>query len=351
MNSKQSVIQRRLLQHASQGRSPARGFTLIELMIAMLLGLVVISGVTSIFIANQRAYKTNEALSDVQEGSRIGFEMLARDVRAAGLTGCDSTSGRVANVLNGGSTLWYADWANALHGYDNTDTDPAVTTGTGVGQRVTGTDSLHVVSAGSLDATIGVNSGNNPARLFLNQASPDLSKGDIIMVCDYDHAAIVQISQYNGDITIVHNTGNGGGEPQPGNCSKGLGYPSDCSTNGNAYTFPPNSQIAKLSASDWYIGNNPVGGKSLYRVTVVTGTSGVTTQAEEMVRNVTDMQITYHQAPGTSYVTAPNVTDWSKVDATQITLTVQSTDQRAGTDSKAISRPFTFLATVRNRVQ
>src|SRR5690348_18035658 len=248
MNSKHPLIQRRPSRHAVLGRTPARGFTLIELMIAMLLGLVVISGVTSIFIANQRAYKTNEALSDVQEGSRIGFEMLARDVRGAGLTGCDSTSGRVSNVLNGGSTLWYADWANALHGYDDTDTDPAVTTGTGAGQRVTGTDSLHIVSAGSLDATIGVNNGNDPARLFLNQASSDLSKGDIIMVCDYDHAAIVQISQMqDGNVTVVHNTGNGGGEPQPGNCSKGLGYPSDCSTNGNAYTFPPNSQIAKLS--------------------------------------------------------------------------------------------------------
>jgi type IV pilus assembly protein PilW len=351
MNSKHSVIQRRPSRHAAQGRTPARGFTLIELMIAMLLGWVVISGVTSIFIANQRAYKTNEALSDVQEGSRIGFEMLARDVRGAGLTGCDSTSGRVSNVLNGGSTNWYADWANALHGYDNSDTDPAVTTGTGAGQRVTGTDSLHIVSAGSLDATIGVNSGNNPARLFLNQASPTLAKGDIIMVCDYDHAAIVQISQYNGDITVVHNTGNGGGEPQPGNCSKGLGYPSDCSTNGNAYTFPPNSQIAKLSASDWYIGNNPVGGRSLYRITLVNNAGNMTTQADEMVRNVNDMQIQYIQPSNTYPVSAASVTDWSAVDATQITLTVQSTDKRAGTDAKPISRPFTFLATVRNRVQ
>src|SRR5690242_15204110 len=103
----------------------ARGFSLIELMIAMVLGLVVISGVTSIFLANQNTYRANAALSDVQEGSRIAFEMLARDVRGAGQTGCDSTSGRVANVINpvGGATPWYADWNNAVHGYDDGSAD------------------------------------------------------------------------------------------------------------------------------------------------------------------------------------------------------------------------------------
>ena len=46
-------------------RRPSAGFTLIELMIAMLLGLIVIAGVTSVFLATQRSYRTNEALGDV----------------------------------------------------------------------------------------------------------------------------------------------------------------------------------------------------------------------------------------------------------------------------------------------
>ena len=54
------------------------GFTLIELMIAMLLGLIVIGGVSSIFLANQQTYRSNEALSEVQDGARVAFEMLSR---------------------------------------------------------------------------------------------------------------------------------------------------------------------------------------------------------------------------------------------------------------------------------
>lgn len=334
----------------------ARGFSLIELMIAMVLGLVVISGVTSVFLANQQTYRANAALSDVQEGSRIAFEMLARDIRGAGLTGCDSTSGRVSNVLDqSGGTLWYADWSNAVHGYDGSETDPAVVTGTAAGQRVAGTDSLHIISAGSLAATVGVNSGNDPARIFLNQATDDITEGDLVMVCDYDHAAIFQISQFNDKVTVVHNTGS----DTPGNCTKGLGYPVPVpckSGQDNTYTFPPNSQIAKLSASDWYIGYNPAGGKSLYRITLSLSSGKVTTTAQEMVRNVTDLQITYHQQGGATFDnTAATITasgsGWPIVDAARVTLTLESTNKRAGVNAQAVSRQFTAVATVRNRAQ
>jgi type IV pilus assembly protein PilW len=38
------------------------------------------------------------------------------------------------------------------------------------------------------------------------------------------------------------------------------------------------------------------------------------------------------------------------VDAVQVTLTLQSADQRAGTDVKPLTRTFTATTTVRNRV-
>jgi len=341
------------------------GFTLIELMVAMILGLIVIAGVTSVFLAGQQSFRTNNALSDVQDGSRIAFELLARDIREAGLTGCDSTSNRIANVLSNQNNpnAWWANWGNALHGYgggnsngtdgDVNQTDPAVTTGTGVGQRVAGTDSLEIISAGNLPVTI--ESDKEPAANFkLNAPSTTLQSGDVIIVCSPDHATIVQISNYNNNnVTVVHNTGN---VVSPGNCSKGLGYPTDCSsTNGNIYTFPPNSLIAGLTASDWYIGNNgdsQGSGKSLYRIALVNvNQTGVGTQAQEVVRNVTDMQITYLQNPNTSFVSAANVTDWSQVIAARVTLTVMSTFQRGSVNATPIVRTYSATTTVRNRVQ
>src|SRR5579859_2062961 len=81
-------------------RRRAGGFTLVELMIAMLLGLIVIGGVVSIFAANQQSSYTNTALGEVESSSRAAFELMARDIRDAGLTGCGNNT-RVANVVNG----------------------------------------------------------------------------------------------------------------------------------------------------------------------------------------------------------------------------------------------------------
>jgi type IV pilus assembly protein PilW len=336
--------------------SRTRGFSLIELMIAMLLGLIVISGVTSVFLAVQETYRSNEALGDVQDSSRIAFELISRDVRDAGLTACNN-NGRVANVLNNKATDWYADWDNALHGYDAgfasdgsavTQADPGVTTGTAAAQRVAGTDSLQVLSAGGMGLTVADTPAGPAANFKLNETTNDLTSGDIIVVCDPDHATMVQITMVGGSsVTLVHNSGSA---TAPGNCSKGLGYPTTCTTNGNPYTFNKNSQIAKLTAADWYIGNNPDGGRSLYRASLSTSGANVSTTSQEMIRNVWDMQITYLQPGATAFVAADSITNWATVTAARITLTVRSTDQRAGTDNKPLERSFTSTTTVRNRV-
>lgn len=354
-----------LRHHASRDG----GFTLIELMIAMLLGLVVIAGVTSVFLAGQQSFRTNNALADVEDGSRIAFELMARDIRQAGLYGCDNSSSRVSNVLNGGSTLWYADWSNALHGYDDASTDPALT---GVGSAanggvpIKGQASLHILSAGSITASVSGAPSSAAANLNLNQKSDELQIGDIIIVCSLQgtdaHATMLQITNFtNNNIVVVHNSNNSGTNPSPGNCSKGLGYPPDCSSAvGNGYIFPPNSPIAKLTASDWYIGTNAAGGASLYRLTLSTGASGVSATPQEIVRNVclpaddpscVGMQITYHASGSSSYVDATTIgANWAAVDSVRVKLSLKSTFQRASVKATPIIRTYSATTTVRNRV-
>jgi len=335
-------------------RRRAHGFTLIELMVAMLLGLIVIAGVVSVFLAGQQSYRTNQALGDVQDGSRIAFEMMARDIREAGLTGCNN-NGRVANVLNngplGGGTDWWANLGNALHGYTTGQVDPAVVFGTTSSPvtRVAATDSLQLIGAVGTGLSVAATPAPTAADFHVNDSSSGLVPGDVIIVCDPDHATILQVTNPpSGNQTVVHNTGTG----TPGNCSKGLGYPTVCTPNGNGYSFGSNAQVFRLGATDWFIGNsaNAASGRSLYRMDVVNTAGMLTSTPQEMVPDVTDMKIAYHQQGGASYGNATTVTNWALVDAVQVTLTVQSTDQRAGTDVKPISRTFTATTTVRNRV-
>lgn len=328
-----------------------RGFTLVELMIAMLLGLIVIGGVVSVFIANKQSYRTNEALSQVQDHGRTSFEFLARDIRMAGLSGCSNLD-RIANVLNNGpnggaATDWFANFANSIIGYEGNQTDPAVTTGTGVAERVDGTDSFQLV--GIEGSGFSVESHNATAAEFkINEPTTDFDDGDFVVVCDPDHAAVMQITNYNSsNVSVVHNTGTG----TPGNCSKGLGFPTQCTANGNPYEFGPNSQIAKLASKAWYIGNNPAGGRSLYRITLENQSGTPVGVATEMVRNVNDMQVTYHADGGTTFQTADAVVDWTVVDSARVVLTVQSEMERAGTDQDVLTRNLSTTVAIRNRVE
>jgi type IV pilus assembly protein PilW len=189
------------------------------------------------------------------------------------------------------------------------------------------------------------------ANFKINATSTDIMRDDVMIVCDFDHAAIFQVTNYNSsNVTVIHNTG----ESLPGNCSKGLGYPTQCDTVGNVYAYGPNARLARMTAVDWYIGSNgrpTEGGRSLYRRRLAAGGAAV---SEEVVAGVTDMQLLYREHGVESFRDASLVGVWTNVTAVMITLTLQSGDQRVSTDTSVNSgrllRTFTNVVTLRNRV-
>ena len=64
------------------------GLTLIELLIAMLLGTLMILGATSMFTANKRVYKEVDYQGRLAENARFAMEMIIRDLRMTGFVGC-----------------------------------------------------------------------------------------------------------------------------------------------------------------------------------------------------------------------------------------------------------------------
>lgn len=335
-------------------RSP--GFTMIELMVSMVLGLVIIGGATSLILANRQSYRTNEALSQVQESARTAFELLARDVREAGYSGCDS-NGRMANVLQpppSGGLFWWQTWFG-MAGYDGDQANPAISfTESPAAPRIVGTDSVILQGIQGTGLTIEFQEETS-ANFKINATTTDFVDNDVLIVCDFDHAVMVQVTNYNSNnVTVVHDTGNGSGVAVPGNCSKGMGYPTICSTNGNPYTFGPNSQIARMSAVAWYIGNNgraAEGGRSLYRRRLG---AGAAIQTEEVVAGVSNMQLLYREQGFDEFRPAASIGTWTNVNAVQIELTLQSADQRVTTDNTVnagrVERSFTNIVTLRNRV-
>lgn len=296
-----------------------RGFTLIELMIAMVLGLLVMAAAIAIFLSNKQAYSTTQSLGRIQESSQAAFEMMARDIREAGGNPCDIGL-PVANVVNGAAGNWWTNWSQPLTGLDDG----------GAPGSLAGTDSIRILSMG--DEVVNV---TGHAGTALEVDSDPFAVGDVLMVCDIQQLAIFRASS-TAPSEIGHAASGG-------NCSDSLNTaPATCAPGGPAYVYPENSVVGRLQGVEWSVRNNGRGGTSLYRS--VNGGA-----QEEVTEGVSGMQVTYLQqeVDEDEYVDAAAITDWRPVRAVRIRLNLVGAPG-SGVDGSALERTVDHVVNLRN---
>lgn len=90
----------------------SRGFTLVEWLIAMLIGVFLVGGGLSIFVASRATTEDAFDQSELQENGRIAMRMLTQDLKWAGFWG-DYTGSPMATgqgvTLSSGSTVLAAN--------------------------------------------------------------------------------------------------------------------------------------------------------------------------------------------------------------------------------------------------
>ncbi len=64
------------------------GFSLVELLIAMALGLILTAGMIAVFSGNKRTSEVTTAMANMQESARFALQAIATDIRHAGFQGC-----------------------------------------------------------------------------------------------------------------------------------------------------------------------------------------------------------------------------------------------------------------------
>lgn len=69
-------------------RHGGKGFGLIELMVAMTLGLVISLALAQMFIGSKITYLSQTASASLQEDARFALNKLAQDIRMVGTFGC-----------------------------------------------------------------------------------------------------------------------------------------------------------------------------------------------------------------------------------------------------------------------
>lgn len=81
--------------------SKQQGFSLIELMLALVLGLLVGGAVLQSFVMNNRSIVFQRASIITHDQGRVALDMLERYIRMAGYQETDPTSGKLNNGLDG----------------------------------------------------------------------------------------------------------------------------------------------------------------------------------------------------------------------------------------------------------
>lgn len=156
--------------HSCMQSNKQRGFSIVELMVALLLGLFLVSGVTAMYISSKQSYRMTDNISRLQESLRFSLDFMSSDIRMAGYMPCrfpPLTRNAIDNA-DTGSNAWFLDYFNfGVRGYEGSaggfPTDlPAV--GTNAGDRVAGTDAIVILKA-SLYTQVSVHMTQQRIRL------------------------------------------------------------------------------------------------------------------------------------------------------------------------------------------
>ncbi len=303
------------------------GFTLVELMVAMTIGLIVIAGVSQIFVTNRTTYRWTEGLSRVQENGRFAMEFLGRDARMAGYAGCLSRNTPVTNHLNNptnyATNLVLGQHLNG-HAYTGSGTDvsdwspPLPATYFTAGEVVADTDVLVVRRGDEASHQVVPPYMPIPSAALQIGGGSGLAVNDVIIVADCKTADMFQITgPTDPDITGTLNHNTGTVSQGPGNATQDL-----------SKTYEGDAEIFKLITRVYYVGrrnNNPANPPALFRKELREGVL----VTEEMVDGIESLQILYGEDTDSDgmpdrYRKADQVAAWENAKTVRIGLLVRT---------------------------
>ena len=306
-----------------------RGLTLVELMVALTLGLLVIAGVGSVYLANQQIYATSQNLSQYQENIRYVFEMMTRDIRQVDGTPCrkrqvyryEPQSTIVKDTHYGGG---YVEWSFGIEGYAGNVASVDRAFGTGAAARVTGTDAIRTTSG--IGKVYNVTQHNATNHVFTLDGNPS---GALFIVCNLNSAATFSGTVSGSTIT----------------------YSADLSG-----SYGNESRVTSFSQAFWYVGCNGLAacdtaeGRSLYRGQSNLAASGGDSP-NPMINGVRDLQFEYLTRGTTNY--AATVASWNDVIAVRVTLDLFPPEVENLPDSAPapMTPRLTHVIALRNRLQ
>jgi type IV pilus assembly protein PilW len=296
------------------------------------------TGVVQVFLSAKMSYSTQQALGRVQENTRFLLEMIGKDIRNIGYSGCGLTAEKLDNskFINKLNDSNYAltDFTSSISGINN-NSGAAITimknisitpnAGTDILLYKTVSDlGVSIDSSHISDANLGItNTGEStctsPKTGNSSTMLSGICEGDILIVSDCEKSVLFQATQVNSSSEIVvHSSDNGF---TPGN--KDVSWE-------KSLEFSSGAELLKASASALYIRNDTNGRPGLFARSASNPSQDI-----QLVSDVEDMQILFgvDTSSGTAndgapdvYQTPNNVVNSNKIVSVQLSFLLSSPD-------------------------
>lgn len=332
-----------------------RGFSLIELMIAITVSVILLAGVILVMVSSKRSYNVQHDMAVLQENARFATEFIIKDLRMAGFYGCagnlttyfDAT----ANPAKQLATNIIPGPVIGLDGAGEGDSDVIRIT-----YANTKHNALHIAhcepgstGCNRTTTTTPFVAGNDTIPSTHTDSRPqNLSAGDQVIISDCGRS----------DMYVVASTGPN---------SVTLNMPLDRNYDNQVQSFGQSYGAAMypMISTRYFIGKASSGdGFSLYQDGGAIDDALDITAARELLTGVENMQLRYGQDTNGDnqtdiYQRADQVTNWTQVQNVRITLLMQTRQRHdgsfdaaptiAGTDLDPDLTTYTPADTDRNR--
>lgn len=299
-----------------------KGFTLVEVIIALLVSVIFMATLTKILIINKQSLFSQNGLEQIKNESSFALSAINKDVRSAGFKGCVSGVKNSANYINSQNVSTISTFggnAFPIEGYNGSGSfSPALSTSL--------SSFLQLTPDSNFDILVVRNSTNSPYTL----TSDMLTTTDNLQIPDSTGLVPNQFAIIsNCSSNTLFNVG-----------TVGSNYIQSTSGTGLTYVYPTGAQIYLWDTIVYFV-NTSNGVSSLYRQINNNVPDLIATNVEKfsMLYGL-DLNSSYN---ATQYVTADLVANYNNIINVKVGLVLKSNITSTGASKVTVTKNYSYI--------
>ena len=328
------------------GVSRQGGISLVELLIAMVIGLFLLAGIFQVYISNKATFAFTNAIAEVQENGRFALDRMSQDLRMASEWGCilldPKDTDNINNTLN----------ATTLPGYNSEFHDFTAKAGI-EGKENTGlnnSDTLTIRGGRPSQANVEAPFLPPTSKQLVTSAVNTISIGDIVLVarCGANDLLIDEEADIFRVVEMI---------PFNNNTQRVLTFSAN-----KSQQFENDAMVIELQTVNYFIADGESGEPALFR-------REFGNAPRELIEGAEDLQVLYgvdtdNDDFPNQYQTADKVFSFNDVVAVRVMLLVRSVDDNVTdtpqtytfngvektADDRRLRQSFSATVALRNRI-